>query len=150
MTIYALLTTFNRLGKTVDCLAKLEASALRASVRLQAILVDDNSSDGTPDAVSKKFPWVKILHGSGNLFWCRGMNLAMMRVASALLPGDHVLWINDDTILCADAVERLVATAEWIRKSQNREGIVVGATCDAATGQLTYGGHTALDRLRPK
>lgn len=112
-------------------------------------MVDDGSSDGTADIVREKFPWVSVLPGSGNLFWCRGMHMAMTHVARYIQPGDYVLWINDDTCVYPDAVRHLMETGGWIRQHYRREGIVVGTTCDQETGLWTYGGCTALDRWRP-
>jgi GT2 family glycosyltransferase len=54
---------------------------------------------------------------------------------------DAYLWLNDDTLLAADAIKRLLqCQAQVGREDGNAACIVVGATCDAKTGLLTYGG----------
>ena len=146
--ICALLTSFNRCESTLDCLTKLEASAAQAGVHLQAVLADDASTDGTPQRVAERFAWVTVLHGNGSMFWNRGMRMAMQH-AMAETQASALLWLNDDTLLLPDAIARLLAAAASIRQRHGRDGIVVGATCDSRTSQLTYGGNVAAGRWRP-
>lgn len=144
--ITALLTSFNRKAYTLECLARLELAARRAGVTLDAVLVDDASTDGTTDAVAAAFTWVTVERGDGSLFWNRGMHraqaIAMRREV------DFLLWINDDTLLTDDALVNLMRTNEALRERLGQPVIVVGATADSATGMLTYGGSVAVSRWR--
>lgn len=134
--IAVLLTTFNRRPLTLQCLEALFAQEV-AGVTLQVFLVDDASSDGTAEAVAERFPGVHIEHGSGELYWVRGMHRAF---ASALAIGfDYYLWFNDDTLLHADALARLLATAAE-KERGGAPPIVTGSTSDPLTGVFTYGG----------
>lgn len=146
--ICALLTSFNRCACTLECLAQLQASAAQAGVQLQAVLVDDASTDGTAARVAERFPWVTVLKGSGSLFWNRGMHMAMQHAVAAK-QADALLWLNDDTLLLPDALRRLFDVAATVRQRHGRDGIVVGATCDRLTQQLTYSGSVAASRWRP-
>ena len=67
--IAALLTSFNRKKKTLDCLAELHRQVLPEDLDLTVFLTDDASPDGTAEAVREAFPEVVLLRGDGNLYW---------------------------------------------------------------------------------
>lgn len=133
-----IMTSHNRRDKTMECLAALSASQHVGRVVLNAVLADDGSTDGTAEAVSQTYPWVRVVHGDGSLFWCRGMHRAF---ETALQHGfDYYLWLNDDTTLYVDALPRLFDCAAAQRAHTGKPVIVVGSTVDEHSGKLTYGG----------
>lgn len=139
LRIAAVLTCFNRKDKTRDCLEALFSSAQRLAdrIRLHVIVTDDGSSDGTGEMLCGRFPQVEVLRGDGGLYWNGGMRLAYGR---ALEQGhDFYLWVNDDTILFQDCLERLLATHDELLASSGRGGLVVGSTCND-DGRVSYGG----------
>jgi len=146
----ALLACFNRREQTVACLRALAASVGLRGLQVRAVLVDDGSTDGTGQAVRDEFPWVQVVQADPSeeaLFWCRGMHRAF---AVALETGfDHYLWLNDDTLLAPDALERLLATEVQLRRCLDADVIVVGSTTDSQTGRVTYGGERQPSRWRP-
>ncbi len=146
--VCALLTTFNRRETTLACLRALAASARQAQVSLTALVVDDASRDGTADAVRAAFGgWASVIEGDGDLFWCRGMHRAF---EAALAVGhEHYLWLNDDTMLDADAVRRLLDCHARLAGRSAAPLIVVGATVDPVTRRPTYGGERIVSRWRP-
>lgn len=132
------MTSFNRREKTMECLAALCASQHIGRVELNAVMTDDGSTDGTAEAVSKAYPWVRVVHGDGSLFWCRGMHRAF---GVALQHDfDYYLWLNDDTTLYPDALSKLFDCAAVQREKIGKPVIVVGSTVDEQSGKLTYGG----------
>jgi GT2 family glycosyltransferase len=136
--IAALLTCYNRRETTLACLRALYAQTALARVELSTYLVDDASPDGTGDAVRREFPQVTVIQGDGQRFWCGGMRLAW---GEALKGGyDHYLWLNDDTLLYPDALERVLSTAEGRRQREGEDVIAVGTTQDPVTRKTTYGG----------
>jgi GT2 family glycosyltransferase len=136
--VIAVLTSHNRRELTVRCLERLGDAGALADVELSAVLVDDGSTDGTASAVSSKFPWVAVERGDGSLFWNRGMHRAIASIADERF--DYLLWVNDDTDLLVDALQRLLAVSAELEIRERRPVIVVGATSDPDTGNLTYGG----------
>lgn len=131
MRVVAILASHNRCDQTLSCLQAYFAQVLPAGYALEAVLVDDASSDGTADAVRSRYPAVDLVAGSGSLYWGAGMALAE-RTALARDP-DALLWLNDDVVLKPDAVARLGAVAAT-------DAIAVGALADPDTGETTYSG----------
>lgn len=129
-----LMTCYNRCNTTLVCLQAL----YKQNTIFDVYLVDDGSSDGTSDAVRANYPAVKILKGTGNLFWVGGMRLAF---AEALKENyDYYLWLNDDTILDPNVLSKLFATHNDLIEKGFPHSIIVGSTRDAITGKPTYGG----------
>jgi GT2 family glycosyltransferase len=144
--ICALLTSFNRRAKTLECLAALEANRQTVAAEVHAVLVDDGSADGTAAEVRTRFSWVQVIDAEGDLYWCRGMHRAFERACAQR--HDHYLWLNDDTVLEPDALSRLLACQADLARNPATPVIVVGSTRNAAGG-LTYGGERRVSRWRP-
>jgi GT2 family glycosyltransferase len=62
---------------------------------VEICVVDDNSSDGTYEAISAQFPKTKVLTGSGELFWAGAMRLGWQGYVQNRNP-DYLLVYNDD------------------------------------------------------
>jgi GT2 family glycosyltransferase len=58
------------------------------------IVVDNASSDGSPEAVAGKFPWVQLLQTGANLGLARGNNvgIARSRIHGLGLRNDGFVW----------------------------------------------------------
>ncbi|MBW4026089.1 glycosyltransferase family 2 protein [Acidipila rosea] len=132
--IAAVLTCFNRREKTLTALHALVVQSNLHSISISIFLTDDGSTDGTEDAVRAEFPEVHLIRGTGQLFWNGGMRAAMAEAART--DPDYYLWLNDDTHLDPDAISRLLAIVDQLQD----QAIVVGATRDPISGDLTYGG----------
>jgi GT2 family glycosyltransferase len=135
-SIAVLIACYNRKAKTLSCLNALFNCTLPDFTKLEVFLVDDESTDGTPDAVHATYPQVKIIKGNGNLYWNRGMHLAWKHAAKSG-NSDFYLWLNDDTLLLPDALEKIVLASGKF----SNESIIVGSTCSSITNTLTYGGY---------
>jgi GT2 family glycosyltransferase len=132
-----LITVHNRIEKTLECLERLyQQHGMDVLFSLDVYLVDDGSTDGTWEIISMKYPKVKLIKGDGKLYWNRGMCLAW-DTASKDGIFDGFLWLNNDTFLFADAVQKIfeAAVATYWRS------IICGSTGDPLEPQsLTYGG----------
>ncbi len=147
VTLSVLLTCYNRQKKTLHCLESLARQEGIDGVAVTVFLVDDGCTDATAERVKMRFPEVKVLQGSGNLYWSGGMRLAF---GEALGKGfDYYMWLNDDVMLFDDAIKRLFETMVLLDRSSAGDGVVVGSMCDVDSGKLTYGGLKKKYPLRP-
>lgn len=141
--IAILLTCHNRKDKTLQCLDALYACDLPNEYCFDVYLVDDGSTDGTAEAVSVKYPKVKIIKGTGNLYWNRGMHLAWQS-AVKVREYDFYLWLNDDTILFKESLNVLIETSNKLVD----KAIVVGCTVDEKN-ECSYGGRNKAGLICP-
>lgn len=145
--VAVLITCHNRREVTLKCLQGLRSQSDIECVTIDIYLVDDGSTDGTAAAVHEHFSDVKIVEGSGKLYWTGGMRLAM-DVAKKHEP-DFYLWLNDDTRLYPDAIARLLAAFAELDVDSEFPPIIVGSLRDPDTGKLTYGGSRRTSRWHP-
>ena len=135
--VACLITVHNRKDKTLDCLSNLNKQVLSDDVLLDIYLTDDGCTDGTREAVAELFSQVHIVDGDGSLYWNRGMIAAWKEAAKA--DYDYYLWLNDDTFIYNDVVNRLLKSS--IEHHDN--AIIVGTTCAVGNNNnKTYGGRT--------
>lgn len=93
-----------------DTLEFLRSCASLTYPRLHTIVVDNGSSDGSPEAITAAYPAVEQLLNGANLGFAAGMNAGMRRACAQ--GADYIFLANNDTTLAPDALDRLVATAE--------------------------------------
>ncbi len=72
-------------------------------LELQVIVLDNASSDGTPEMVREQFPSVKLLESAENLGFAKGYNRAAEEAE-----GRHIFMLNPDTVVQAGALRPLV------------------------------------------
>tara|TARA_B110000093_G_C12940931_1_gene397932 strand:+ start:996 stop:1826 length:831 start_codon:yes stop_codon:yes gene_type:complete len=132
-----LLTCFNRKDKTLACLKSL----FEINNKLDVYLVDDGSTDGTAKAIESTFPNVKIIKGSAELFWNRGMHLAWENARKANY--DFYIWLNDDVELYPDALNELFSCSEQC----NNEVIISGIIENKERTLTIYGGSDVSKKI---
>lgn len=106
-----------------DCLGSLRESGYP---ELRVILVDNGSTDTSVAWTRRRHRWVEVLESADNLRWAGGNNLALSRLAAEGWPQDHVLLLNNDTVVPGGSLERLV------------EAVDVRPTAWAATPRILY------------
>jgi GT2 family glycosyltransferase len=134
MRITALLACHNRRELTLRCLDSLFSQERNPGLSIDAVVVDDGSSDGTTHAVEARFPDARVLRGGGELFWAGAMACGE-RAALAQSP-DALLWLNDDVLLGPGALAELLRTLDAVPGPC----IAIGAVRDPRSGALSYSG----------
>lgn len=143
--VAVVMTVFNRREHTLRCLESLTGQE-SSSAELTIFVVDDASTDGTSEAIANQFPGVRLIRGTGDLYWNGGMHVGL---EAALGEGfDFYWWLNDDVELDRDALARLLRTAHRLSDRDGWPGIVVGSMRDPDDGHLTYGGVVRTSALR--
>lgn len=84
------------------CLRSIQES--RSTVRTQVIVVDNASTDGSPEQAQRDFPNLRLIHSGGNIGFGRANNLARPHANS-----EFVLFLNPDSLLHPGALDAMVA-----------------------------------------
>ena len=105
--VTAVVPTRNRRETTLRFLAAMAGQSHGA---LRVVVVDANSSDGTVAAIRRQHPKVTVVTADDRDFWAGATNRGVRRALAACT--DYVLTINDDAVVPADYVERMVALAQ--------------------------------------
>lgn len=92
---------------TLECLASL--AALTYPCR-DVIVVDQDSGDGTPDAIRAAYPWVHVIENPVNSGFAGGNNVGIRRALERA--ADFVFLLNNDTTVEPGLLEPLVALAQ--------------------------------------
>ena len=137
--IAVLMTCYNRVDTTLECLRRLFAQEVPDGYSLDVWLVDDASPDKTGEKVKLAYPPVNVIHGTGKLFWCKGMRLAWDKAAEAY-DYDFYLWLNDDTMLNQSAMKCLIDDYECVATEESRAHAIVGSFTTASDSDfISYG-----------
>jgi hypothetical protein len=72
-------------------------------LRIQTLVVDNNSSDGSREFVAERFPFVELMNSGGNIGFGRANNLALPQARSPF-----VLYLNPDTELRPGALRAML------------------------------------------
>ena len=83
------------------CLRSIDAG--RGELRLEVIVVDGGSHDGSPEMVAAEFPWVKLIARPDNVGFPKGNNIGMSEAN-----GRTLLLLNPDTEIIGDALTALL------------------------------------------
>lgn len=163
-TVTVMLTCFNRIKYTVPCIKSLVEGNPNISFRF--IITDDNSNDGTKEALEKLPYSIMVLSGDGQLFWNGGMRKALDYALNSAEKTDFYMLVNDDVSFGAGAIEALIeryqncpvkvhsagmrevgsAPDSEGKESIGRKGaVIVGATSDSS-GKTSYGGVKLLSK----
>lgn len=73
--IIAILTCHNRKSETVTCITSLIEN--NTNIEFKFVVVDDNSTDGTREALLSMSCDITIIEGDGQLFWNGGMHRSL-------------------------------------------------------------------------
>lgn len=131
VTLAVLITCHNRKGTTLSCLGRL--FSIRKDIDVYC--VDDNSTDGTADAILEEYPQVNLIHGDGNLFWSRGMRKAWIE-ASRSKDYDFYFWLNDDLVLYDYCFDEMLESS----RIMDHKAVIAGLVQETTTKRVIYGG----------
>src|SRR5687768_4843188 len=104
----------NRRELTLQCLRSLSRID-RTGIDITIYIVDDGSTDGTREAIEENFPDVRIVQGTGDLWYTAGTNLGVL--AALKCKPDYILCINDDSVFDEKAINRMIECAERHKRS---------------------------------
>ncbi|HLW59428.1 MAG TPA: glycosyltransferase family 2 protein [bacterium] len=115
------------LRRSLDALRGVTALPYRVDV----IVVDNGSTDGSPDVVREAFPSVRLVVNPHNLGSAQGRNTGLR-----LAKGEFVLFLDDSTTISPDQLDRLIQIA----RAHPEAGMLTAMKVDSG-GTPLYGYH---------
>ncbi len=97
-----IIVSYNTKDFLRKCLESLQKN-LSKKLKVEIIVVDNNSSDDSTDMVKEKFPDVMLIANKENLGFSKANNLGIEKSA-----GKYVLFLNPDTEVPQNTVEELL------------------------------------------
>ncbi len=135
ISVRVILTCHNRKDTTLKCIETIYDEKLEESF----LIVDDGSNDGTAEAVlslgEKLGLSIKIIKGSGSLFWAGGMRLGMEEELRSGIKSDYIALVNDDVEFVPGALMAMIE-----RSRQKDHAVISGATSWHGADKGSYGG----------
>ena len=99
--ISVIILSFNTKSLLKDCLSSLLAK--NQNIKMEVIVVDNHSDDGSVQMVQKEFPQVTTIVNQENYGFSKGNNFGLKRAS-----GDYVLLLNSDVVFVEDSIEKMV------------------------------------------
>ncbi|MBS1722068.1 MAG: glycosyltransferase family 2 protein [Armatimonadetes bacterium] len=127
LSLTVTICSWNTVNDLRACLASLREES-ETNRDFEVLVIDNASSDGSPDMVESEFPEFRQLRQSENLGFTGGHNLAIQERR-----GRHVALLNSDTIVHPGAIAALLAYLE-----QNPRVGVVGPKLLNPDGSLQF------------
>ncbi len=139
--VIAVIPCHNERESVLACLRSID----RDHPGVEALLIDDGSTDHTVEAVADAHPHVTVLRGDGNLWWTGAVN---MGIAEAIRRNaSHVFLLNNDTTVQPGGI------AAMYEACIQSNGVLVGASVATSfeEGPQLFGGefnYRGLDYFR--
>ncbi|MCK5614286.1 glycosyltransferase family 2 protein [Candidatus Pacearchaeota archaeon] len=100
-----IIISFNTKEMTLSC---LESIYQNTSIdNFEVIVLDNNSSDGSADAIAQKFSSVKLIRSNSNHGFALGNNICVRQANS-----EFILLLNPDTLILKKSIDHLLAFAK--------------------------------------
>lgn len=98
MDISIIIVSYNTQLLTRDCIASIYRSETRYSYEI--IVVDNDSSDGSPELIRETFPEIKLIRNYENVGFSKANNQGILESK-----GRYILLLNSDTVVSSDTLE---------------------------------------------
>lgn len=114
--VFIIILNWNGIKDTLECLASVKGIGYQ---NFRIIVVDNGSTDGSPDAIRRCHSDISLLETGRNLGYAEGNNVG---IRHALKHGaDFILLLNNDTVVDPDFLTKLMEATE-----QYPEFVVLG------------------------
>ncbi len=136
MDLSVIILSYNTKDITGRCLSRLQTSVARLAKRvscqakfknkIEVIVLDNGSTDGSAEMIKKEYPRVKLIVSKENTGFAKGNNIAMKKSKNPL-----ILLLNSDVYLEEESLYKALA---YMRVNLNCD--VLGARLNYANGNL--------------
>ena len=104
-TISVIIVSWNARDYLKQCLASLTVETCRYPMEI--IVVDNASTDGSPECVESEYPDVHLIRNADNLGFSKANNIGV-----SASTGDYLCFVNSDVKVLPDCITRLVGYCE--------------------------------------
>ncbi len=101
--VYAITLNSNRRVDALECLGSLTQIT---SPKLRILVIDNGSTDGSPQSITEKFPSVEQIVNASNVGFSAGFNIGLRRALEA--KADYALILNNDSLVAPNMLEPLI------------------------------------------
>ena len=106
--LYIVVPVYNRVKDTLKILGSFSQQTYS---EFQVIVVNDGSTDGTPEKVNQYFPATKVLHTLGDYWWSATINEGVKYVMSVGdQQSDYIMIINNDVDFAEEFLTKMTKT----------------------------------------
>jgi len=110
--IFIIILNWNGREETIECLRSVQRIDY---ANYMVIVVDNASTDGSPEAIARQFPAVKLIKNKTNAGYDGGNNIG---IREALREGaDAVLLLNNDTVVCREILRAFSGAAATLPRA---------------------------------
>ncbi|WP_447603135.1 glycosyltransferase [Nitrospira sp. Nam80] len=127
-SVSIIIPVFNKVELTIQCLSRL--AQVTRGVEYEVIVVDNHSTDGTPDFLAGLGGDVQVISNRDNLGFAKACNQGALAAR-----GQYLLFLNNDTIPLTDWLMPLIEEVE-----QNSRTAVVGSKLLYEDGTIQHAG----------
>jgi len=96
-----IIISFNTKSLLRDCLNSIIKN--KGEIKLEIIVIDNGSSDKSPQMVEQLFPQVKLIKNKENLGFSKANNLGIRKSK-----GKYILLLNSDTVIMPKTLETMI------------------------------------------
>ncbi len=139
-TVYIICGVHNGLDYTKNFLSSV---AKQSHPNIITIIIDDGSTDGTNEFISRSYPEIILVKGDGNLWWTGAIHEGVRKALTIASKNDFILTVNNDCILSENSISNLVATS-----LENQQAIVGSLIIDKSNKTQIADAGVKIDWLR--
>ncbi|MFC2158617.1 glycosyltransferase family 2 protein [Acidobacteriota bacterium] len=125
-----ILVNYNDKTHVGECLSRIQEE--KEGLDLEIFVVDNASSDGSPDLIAERFPEVFLIRSEENLGFSRANNMGFQQSS-----GEFILFLNTDTQIEPGTLESLLS---WMRAHPNCGGAGPRLFDERKEFQVSFGG----------
>jgi GT2 family glycosyltransferase len=103
--VSVIIVTWNGQQYALECLASLAQNT--STLPIEVIVVDNRSTDGTPDEICRQFPAATLIRNEANFGFAKANNIGL-----AVARGRYLCLVNSDVVVPPGCLERMVSFME--------------------------------------
>lgn len=136
--ISLIIVNYNGLKYLKDCFNSVKKISYPFD-KIETIMVDNASNDGSVDYIRKNYPWVRVLELDKNYGFAKANNIGVENAN-----GEYVVFLNNDTVVTPDWLSKLVDMMEKDRDIGVAGGKLLfldtPGKIDSAGGDIVFNG----------